>query len=1016
ITINAVNDAPVAQDDTFTTDEGVQLAGNVLVDNGNGADSDIEGDTLAVTPQTVTTTNGGALVLNANGSFTYDPAANFSGTDSFSYEISDGNGGTATAVASISVVDVNQAPVAQADTFAIDEDTQLTGNVLVDNGNGADSDADGDTLTVTPQTITTTNGGALVLAADGSFTYDPAANFNGQDTFTYELLDGRGGTATATATIDVAPVNDLPVAVDDQLTVANDASGSVEVTLNDTDADGDDLEIVSIDTTGLVGTATIEADNDTITYNPNGQFDFLGNGQSFQETLSYTITDGNGGSATANVTITITGQNDAPVARDDQFAIDEDVPLAGNVLADNGNGADSDVDLGDSLTVTAQTMTTANGGALVLNADGSFDYVPAADFNGQDSFSYEVTDLSGATATATATIDIAPVNDAPVAQDDTFAVDEDTQLTGNVLADNGNGADSDVENDTLTVTPQAITTTNGGALNLMADGSFTYDPAANFNGTDSFTYEVADGNGGTATATASITINAVNDDPVAQDDAFTVDEDTQLVGDVLADNGNGVDSDVDGDSLTVTPQSVTTTGGGTLNLAADGTFTYDPAADFDGADSFTYELLDGKGGTATATASITINPVNDAPVAQDDAFAAVEDTQFSGNVLNDNGAGADSDVDGDTLTVTPQAGTTAKGGTLNLMADGSFTYDPVADFEGEDTFVYEISDGNGGTATATATITVAPVQDGPVAQDDSFATDEDTQLIGNVLLDNGNGADSDVDGDTLTVTAQSITTNGGGTLNLLADGSFTYDPPANTSGSDSFTYEISDGNGGTATATASITINAVNDAPVAQDDAFTTAEDAQLIGNVLVDNGSGADSDVENDTLTVTPQTAVTTTNGGTLNLLADGSFTYDPAADFNGEDSFTYEVLDGKGGSDTGTATITITPVPEAPVVSGVSVDTGVSDSDGVTFDSTPTITGTADDGDTVEVFRDNVSIGSVTANGGVWSIGDASFLADGDYVYTAIATDGFGTQSATSAPFNVTVDTTAPAAPVVS
>ncbi|MCJ8309114.1 MAG: M10 family metallopeptidase C-terminal domain-containing protein, partial [Rhizobiaceae bacterium] len=136
----------------------------------------------------------------------------------------------------------------------------------------------------------------------------------------------------------------------------------------------------------------------------------------------------------------------------------------------------------------------------------------------------------------------------------------------------------------------------------------------------------------------------------------------------------------------------------------------------------------------------------------------------------------------------------------------------------------------------------------------------------------------------------------------------------------------------------------------------------------------------------------------------------------FNGEDSFTYEVLDGNGGSDTGTATITVTPVPEAPVVSGLSVDTGASDSDGVTFDSTPTITWTADDGDTVEVFRDNVSIGSVTANGGVWSIGDASFLADGDYVYTAIATDGFGTQSATSAPFNVTVDTTAPAAPVVS
>jgi VCBS repeat-containing protein len=203
---------------------------------------------------------------------------------------------------------------------------------------------------------------------------------------------------------------------------------------------------------------------------------------------------------------------------------------------------------------------------------------------------------------------------------------------------------------------------------------------------------------------------------------------------------------------------ITLTSGALLTLNADGTFAYDPNGQFEslqlgesGADSFTYTIADGNGGTDTATVNITVTGVNDAPVAQDDAVTTDEDTPLNGNVLLDNGNGADSDVESDILTVTGNSAT-SNGGTVTVNTDGTFSFDPNGDFEdlqvGESrdtTFTYTIADGNGGTDTATVTVTVTGVNDAPVAQDDAVTTDEDTPLNGNVLLDNGNGADSDVE-------------------------------------------------------------------------------------------------------------------------------------------------------------------------------------------------------------------------------------------------------------------------------
>jgi Ca2+-binding RTX toxin-like protein len=206
-------------------------------------------------------------------------------------------------------------------------------------------------------------------------------------------------------------------------------------------------------------------------------------------------------------------------------------------------------------------------------------------------------------------LSLVPINAAPDAKNDNIGGDEDTVLSGNVLADNGNGADSDPDNNILTVQAATFTTTLGGAVVLNTNGTFTYTPTANYNGADSFTYTVSDPSGLTDTATVNLTINPVNDAPFAQDDtiAAVYSGGAAITGNLFADNGNGEDSDIDGDTLSVVGSTATTTQGRTVTLAANGAFTYMPQEDYLGADSFTYTVSDGHGGTDTATVSLIIS-------------------------------------------------------------------------------------------------------------------------------------------------------------------------------------------------------------------------------------------------------------------------------------------------------------------------------------------------------------------------------------------------------------------------
>jgi len=280
-------------------------------------------------------------------------------------------------------------------------------------------------------------------------------------------------------------------------------------------------------------------------------------------------------------------------------------------------------------------------------------------------------------------------------------------------------------------------------------------------------------------------------------------------------------------------------------------------------------IRDRHGGTAQATISITVNSVNDVPLAADDAANTDEDTSVNIIVLTN-----DTDADGDVLAISEF--TQGTHGTVSENADGTVNYTPEANYNGEDSFTYTVSDAHEGSSTATVTVTIAPVNDAPVTQTDTATTDEDVPVTVSVLEN-----DTDPDGDTLTVT--SATPNGGGTAVLNPDGTVLYTPPADFNGIGGFTYLVTDGLGGEATGTVEVTVQPMNDPPVAIQGSATAEEDTS-IDVVLVA------TDMDGDPLSFS---IVTPPQHGTLGVVYGNHVSYLPDPNYYGPDSFTFRVSD---------------------------------------------------------------------------------------------------------------------------
>jgi Ca2+-binding RTX toxin-like protein len=577
------------------------------------------------------------------------------------------------------------------------------------------------------------------------------------------------------------------------------------------------------------------------------------------------------------VNVNVTAVNDAPTAGNDTVTATEDTPLIITPATLLGN--DNDVD-GNPLSITA--VGNATHGTVTLSG-GNVLFAPAANYNGPASFTYTVSDGQGGSTTATVNVNVTAVNDAPVAGNDSVTTSEDTPLVLAAAALLGN--DTDVDGNPLSVT--AVGNATHGTV-ALSNGNITFTPAANYSGPASFTYTVSDGQGGTATATVSVNVGASNDAPVANNDAVTATEDTPLVLSPATLLGN--DSDPDGNTL-----SISSVGGathGSVSIDGSGNVVFAPAANYNGPASFTYTVSDGQGGTATATVNVNVTAVNDGPVATGDSVTATEDTPL---VLAPAALlGNDSDVDGNTLSITGVGGATH--GTV-AMSNGNVVFTPASNYNGPASFTYTVSDGQGGTATATVNVNVTAVNDGPVATGDSVTATEDTPLViaPATLL----GNDSDVDGNALSILSVGGATHGSVALN---NGNVVFTPASNYNGPASFTYTVSDGQGGTATATVNVTVNGTNDAPVANPDSIETATNTPIVlapGELLAN-----DSDPDGDALSII---SVGSATHGMVTRSADGDITFTPTAGYSGPASFVYTVSDGHGGQTSTTVSVNV-------------------------------------------------------------------------------------------------------------
>ena len=859
VTVLSVNDPPLAGDDAAVTDENVFVAIDVTAN-----DSDIDG---GIDRTTVTVTSspaeGTVDVDPTTGAITYTPDSGTCGSDGFTYTVHDIDGAISNE-AHVAVDVLCNAPPMVTDDFATtDENSSIGINVIAN-----DTDSDG---FIDPTTIVITHslqgGSASVHPATGVVTYTPDPGMCGVDSFRYIVDDDDGATSNeATVTIDVM-CDDPPLAIDDLYTVA-------EGTTLDVSAPG----ILANDVTNpwepLTAIMVSDVSYGTLSLKPDGSFIYVhGGSETTSDSFTYYDNDGTEDSNAATVNIVVTPTNDDPTADDDEDATDEDVPVTIDVLA---NDADPD---GDSLSV--DWVSQSSNGTVTNNAT-NVTYSPDPDFHGLDTFTYTASDGSGGTAEAAVTVIVAPVNDSPVAQDDSDATDEDVPVTIDALPN-----DSDPDGDDLII--QSVTqAANGSVDNNGNDVTYTPDPG--FSGTDTFTYTISDGHGGTATATITVAVALVNDPPEAKDDDATTRQNTPVTIPILAN-----DRDPDGDDIVV--ESVTQPLHGTV-IPSGVSVVCTPDPGFSGTDAFTYTIADGNGGTATATVTVTVLATNDPPEALDDSGATSEGSELTIPVLLNDG-----DPDGDDLIVEsvtqPNHGAVTNNGT-------DVTYVPDPGFRGTDTFLYTVSDGKGETDTATVIVTIVSVNKRPLAQDDSATTNEGTMVLIPVLAN-----DSDLDGDFLLVESFSQPMNG---TVLNARTGVSYIPNPGFQGIDTFSYKVSDGNGGTATATVIVSVAGVNDPPLAQDDNAVTDEGVPVTVLVLLN-----DSDPDGDAIVVESVAQAengTVSNNGT-------SVAYTPVPGFSGVDEFRYTVSDAKGGTDTAIVFVAVAPVNDPPVAQADSETT---------------------------------------------------------------------------------------------
>ncbi|NEQ41362.1 MAG: tandem-95 repeat protein, partial [Okeania sp. SIO3I5] len=914
-TVNPVNEPPVADDESFTMDED---GGTLTLDLLTG-DTDPDNDTLSVKsingtditpgiPQTIGVDNG-TVSVGADGSVSFTPTPDYNGPITFDYVVEDGNGGEDTGTVTGTVNPVNEPPVVNSSAITVDEASQDTGLGLT-----APTDADGDTLTITVTGLPTlgqvtkadgtvvNNGDTLTSEELQGLLYDAPADYNGTDDpgdFTYNVSDGTT-TVSGSTDISITTVNDLPTLDLD----GNDSSGATGndytttfteggsgVAIGDSDVVITDLDDTNIESATII--LTNRLDGDTVeSLSVNG-------------TLPTGITASSYDSATG--TITLTG---SATLADYQTAIAQ---IEYNNTSTNPN-------------------TTARSVTVVVN-DGDSD-----------------------SNTATTTIGIIATNSSPVVNSSAITVDETSQNTGLGLT-----TPTDADGDTLTITVTGLPTlgqvtkadgtvvNNGDTLTSEELQGLLYDAPADYNGTDDpgdFTYNVSDGTE-TVSGSTDITINPINDPPVADDETFST---TQGDGAITLDLLTG-DTDPDGDDSNLSVKSINgidltpgttqtiTVPNGTVNVAADGSITFTPDADYTGDISFDYIVEDEDGLTDTGTVSGTVSSepeVNQAPIANNDNGTTFVDQPVTFNIT-DNDSDIDGNINPDTIDLDPdtpgnQKTTTVPEGTFTLDDDGNLTFTPEASFVGEVTIPYTVADNNNQTSNQ-ANITVEVVNTPPIATDDNASSEVGVPVTLNIVnndIDNENDIDpSTIDLDPNTPDIQkTLTVPGAGTFTVDEEGNVTFTPVDEFVGEVNIPYTVADNNGSTSEI-ANINVGITPEVPFAIDDNANTTVNTPVSFNITDNDIAGEETQIAPATIDLDPSIPepekTFTVEEGNFTVDETGEVTFTPTDGFVGEVTIPYTVEDIVGNI-TNQGQITVEVINSPPIATDDNASTSVN------------------------------------------------------------------------------------------
>ncbi len=1053
ITVTGTNDAPVASADTQTIHENETLTLDVLANDTDEDHSDTTAnfslDSVQIVDGDGNPVSGQGTVSVVNNQLQFVPGSDFdslatgeTATVIVRYVMSDNEGATSESTATITVTGTNDAPVASADTQTIHENETLTLDVLA---NDTDEDHSDTTANFSLDSVQIVDGDGNPVSGQGTVSivnnqlqFVPGSDFDSLATgetatvtVRYVMSDNEGATSESTATITVTGTNDAPVASADTQTIHENETLTLDVLANDTDADHNDntanfsldsVQIVDGDGNPVSGQGTVSIVNNQLQFVPGSDFDSLATGETATVIVRYVMSDNEGATSESTATITVTGTNDAPVARADTQTIHENETLTLDVLENdtdedhNDNTANFSL---DSVQIVDGDGNPVSGQGTVSIVNNQLQFVPGSDFDslatGETAtvtVRYVMSDNEGATSESTATITVTGTNDAPVASADTQTIHENETLTLDVLA---NDTDEDHNDNTANFSLESVQIVDGDGNPVSGQGTVSivnnqlqFVPGSDFDSLATgetvmvtVRYAMSDNEGATSESTATITVTGTNDAPMASNNSFTLEEDNSYTFSVT-DFGF---SDVDGDSLhSVTISQIPATGELKLNglVVSDGqevaaadisSLVFTPVVNAHGDDyaDIQFTVSDGTINSAIQTLTFDVSSVNDGPIALADGnitnptipiLTSNTDQGFvvsaSGEVNNYYEAYKAFDgVDASSANNTNSWAVAGNSGWLQVYTGEPITiwrYDlkaigrdqgreprdwqllgsndgvnfevidshnsvtdwslrEVKDFELDEpaTFRYfklDISSNNGDGYTGIdgfQLFQVATADEGDSLALDVLANDIDVDIDdgpANFSLDSAEIVDADGNA----VTGQGTVSIVNNQLQFDSGSDFDY-LGAGDNATVQIRYTMSDNEGASSSVETTIAVNGTNDVPVASVDVATSHENQNLTVNVLANdtdmdhNDSSANFSL--DSVQIVDGDGNPVSGQGTVSVV-NNQLQFVPGSDFDSLDTgesatviVRYVMSDNEGATSESTATITVTGTNDTPVAS---------------------------------------------------------------------------------------------------